>query len=120
MNDTLSGIVINLNRYGGTVRLDDGDIASADSVDVETHRGSYERSLTNHQRLTFEVRRDGRRRSVLLAPQIVDYALEEKIASYLRETEEWQSPDALPAAERHFLKKKKRAAAFSNRSETSP
>lgn len=107
MTDTLSGTVINLNRYGGTVRLDDGDIASANPVDVETHRGAYERSLTNHQRLTFEVRRDGRRRSLLLAPQIVDEGLEEKIAAYLR--------DGPPAAERHFLKKKKRAALFANR-----
>jgi hypothetical protein len=115
VSETLHGIVINLNRYGGTVRLDDGDIASANPVDVETHRNAYERSLTNHQRLSFEVRRDGRRRSVLLAPQIVDEALEEKIAAYIRDTEEWETPDAPPAAERHFLKKKKRAAIFAKR-----
>ena len=29
VNETSAGIVINLNRYGGAVRLDDGDIASA-------------------------------------------------------------------------------------------
>ena len=67
MNETSAGIVINLNRYGGTVRLDDGDIASANPVDVETHRGAYERSLTDRQRLTFEVRRDGRRRGARYA-----------------------------------------------------
>lgn len=115
MNETLPGIVINLNRYGGTVRLDDGDLAIATPDDVETHRGAYERSLANHQRLTFEVRRDGRRRSVALAPQIVDEGLEEKITAYLRDTEDRESPDALPAAERHFLKKKKRAAVFAKR-----
>ena len=115
MSETSTGIVINLNRYGGTVRLDDGDIASANPADVETHRSEYERSLTDHRRLTFEVRREGRRRTVLLAPQIVDEGLEEKISAYLRETEEWEMPDALPAAERHFLKKKKRAAVFANR-----
>lgn len=115
MSETAAGIVINLNRYGGTVRLDDGDIASANPIDIETHRGAYERSLADHQRLTFEVRRDGRRRTVLLAPQIVDEGLEEKIAAYMRDTEDWETPDAMPAAEWHFLKKKKRAAAFAQR-----
>lgn len=115
MSETLAGIVINLNRYGATVRLDDGGIAWANPADVETHRGAYERSLTNHQRLTFEVRRDGRRRCVLLAPQIIDEGLEEKIAAYLRDTEAWETPDAVAPAERHFLKKKQRAAAFAQR-----
>ena len=35
MSDTASGIVINLNAYGATVRLDDGDLASASVSDVE-------------------------------------------------------------------------------------
>jgi hypothetical protein len=112
VSQTSAGIVINLNRYGGAVRLDDGDIAFADPADIETHRGAYERSLTNHQRLTFEVRRDGRRRSVLLAPQIIDEGLEEKITMFLR--------DAEPAGERHFLKKKQRAAAFAKRPVKTP
>ena len=115
MSETSTGIVINLNRYGATVRLDEGDIASANAVDVETHRGAYERSLADHQRLTFEVRREGRRRFVMLAPQIVDEGLEGKIAAYLRDTEQWETPEVMPAAERHFLKKKKRAAIFAKR-----
>ncbi len=112
MSDTLGGIVINLNAYGATVRLDDGDLASASALDVENHRDQYERSLTRRKRLDFEVRRDGRRCAVSLAPQIRDDELDEQITSYLKSTEEWDSADGVPAAERHFLRKKRRAAYF--------
>ena len=115
MNDTLGGIVINLNAYGATVRLDDGDLASASASDVETHRDQYQRSLARHKRLAFEVRRQGRRCAVSLAPQIRDDELEHQIAAYLKSTEEWEPADGLPAAERHFLRKKRRAALFSSR-----
>ena len=42
--DTLGGIVINLNTYGATVRLDDGDLATAPASEVESHRDQYLRS----------------------------------------------------------------------------
>lgn len=112
MSDTLSGIVINLNAYGATVRLDDGDLATASASDVETHRDQYQRSLTGRKRLAFEVRREGRRCAVSLAPQIRDDDLEEQIASYLKSTEEWEPADGIPAAQHHFLRKKRRAALF--------
>lgn len=112
MNDTLGGIVINLNAYGATVRLDDGDLATASAADVESHRDQYQRSLMRRKRLAFEVRRAGRRCAVSLAPQIRDDELEDQIAAYLRSTEEWEPADGLPAAERHFLRKKRRAALF--------
>lgn len=112
MSDTSGGIVINLNAYGATVRLDDGDLASASASDVETHRDQYQGSLARRKRLAFEVRREGRRRAVSLAPQLRDDALEEQISSFLKSTEEWEQADALPAAERHFLRKKRRAALF--------
>jgi hypothetical protein len=112
VSDTLGGIVINLNAYGATVRLDDGDLATASAVDVDSHRDQYQRSLTRRKRLAFEVRRAGRRRAVSLAPQIRDDELEEQIASYLKSTEEWEPADGLPSAERHFLRKKRRAALF--------
>jgi hypothetical protein len=115
VNGTSGGIVINLNAYGATVRLDDGDLASASPHDVETHRDEYERSLARRKRLAFEVRREGRRRAVSLAPQIRDETLEEQIASYLRSTEEWEPAGGVPAAERHFLRKKRRAALFESR-----
>jgi len=113
--DTLGGIVINLNTYGATVLLDDGDLATAPASDVESHRDQYLRSLARRKRLAFEVRRAGRRRAVSLAPQIHDDELEEQIAAYLKSTEEWEQPDGIPAAERHFLRKKRRAALFEKR-----
>lgn len=115
MSEPVDGIVINVNAYGATVRLSGGEIASASSDDVELHRGEYQRGLLHRREMAFEVRRDGRRPTVTLAPQIFDEALDEQIASYFRSTQEWESPDALPAAERHFLHKKRRAAAFESR-----
>lgn len=115
MSATSGGIVINLNAYGATVRLDDGDLASANALDVELHRDEYQRSLVRRKRLAFEVRRNGRRRAVSLAPQLRDDAFEEQIASYLKSTEEWEPADGVPAAERHFLRKKRRAAFFESK-----
>jgi hypothetical protein len=115
VSDTAGGIVINLNIYGATVRLDGGDLATASAADVESHRDQYQRSLVRRKRLAFEVRRSGRRCAVSLAPQLRDETLEEQIASYLKSTEEWEPSDGLPSAERHFLKKKRRAALFESR-----
>jgi hypothetical protein len=115
VSDTSSGIVINLNAYGATVRLDDGDLATASASDVANHREQYERSLAARKRLAFEVRREGRRRAVSLSPQIRDDRLEEQIAAYLKSTEEWEPADGMPAAERHFLRKKRRAALFESK-----
>jgi hypothetical protein len=112
MSDTLKGIVINLNAYGATIRLEGGDLASASALDVQANRDQYERSLVRRKRLAFEVRRQGRRCAVSLAPQIHDDELEEQIASYLKSTGEWEPADVMPAAERHFLQKKRRAALF--------
>ena len=113
--DALGGLVINLNAYGATVRLDDGDLAIAPACDVESHRAAYLRSLVRRKGLAFEVRRDGRRRAVSSAPQFRDDELDDRIAEYLKSTEEWEQPDALPASERHFLRKKRRAALFETR-----
>ena len=114
--ELVGGIVINLNAYGATVRLENGELASAPATDVEAHRIDYQRSLLRRKRLSFDLRRDGRRRpTVLLAPQIRDDEFEAQITSYLKSTEEWESPDGIPAAERHFLRKKRRAALFESK-----
>ena len=114
--ELIGGIVINLNAYGATVRLENGELATAPAADVEEHRPDYQRSLVRRKRLSFDLRRDGRRRpTVLLAPQIRDDELDAQIASYLKSTEEWESPDGVPAAERHFLQKKRRAALFESK-----
>lgn len=115
MTTPVDGVVINLNAYGATVRLANGELASAPAFDVESHRTEYQRSLVRRKRLAFELRRDSRRPMVVLAPQIRDDELEEQITSYLKSTEEWESPDAVPAAERHFLQKKRRAALFESK-----
>lgn len=117
--ELIEGMVINLNAYGATVRLDNGELASAPSADVEAHRPDYQRSLLRRKRLSFDLRRDGRQRpTVLLAPQLNDEELEAQIASYLKSTQEWESPDGVPSAERHFLRKKRRAALFESKHST--
>ena len=55
------------------------------------------------------------RPTVVLVPQIRDEELDERIASYLKSTQEWEPPDGVPAAERHFLHKKRRAATFESK-----
>lgn len=115
MTDTERGLVININAYGAAVRLNDGRLASAPLVDVEKNRLSYERSLTARKSLAFLVKPAERHLLVMLAPQIRDEEFEQQIAGYLKMTEEWEKPDAPPAHERHFLKKKKRAALFEAR-----
>lgn len=98
-----------------TVRLESGELASASAGDVDAHRAEYERGLTGRKALSFLTRREGRRLGVMLAPQIRDDEFEEQIAGYLKMTEEWERPDSPPAHERHFLRKKKRAAIFESR-----
>lgn len=118
MNDTVKGLVINLNAFGATVRLESGELASASAGDVGAHKAEYERALTGRKALTFLAKRAGRRLGVILAPQLQDDEFEEQIAGYLKMTQEWEPPDAPPAHERHFLRKKKRAALFESRHAT--
>lgn len=104
----LNGTVINLNAFGATVRLENGELARASGDDVEQHRVEYERSLARRTPTAF-VRHEGPGRpTVTLVPQISDEYLEEQIASYLKSTEEWEGE--VPAHQRHFLRKKRRAA----------
>ena len=117
MSESVDGIVINLNAFGATIRLDNGDLATAPPADVEAHFGDYQRSLTARRELAFELRRDGRRPVVALAPQIRDDDLDEQITAYLKSTQEWDAPDGVPQSERHFLRKKRRAALFVSKHE---
>ncbi len=80
VTESIDGIVINLNAYGATVRLENGDLATALEGDVEAHRADYQRSLVARRELHFELRREGRRPVVVLAPQIRDDVLDERIA----------------------------------------
>lgn len=115
MSDSIDGIVINLNAYGATIRLENGVLASAPPSDVEAHRQDYQLSLARRKEVAFALRREGRRPTVVLVPRIRDEELDERIASYLKSTQEWEAPDGVPAAERHFLHKKRRAATFESK-----
>jgi hypothetical protein len=105
---SVSGTVINLNAFGATVRLESGEIAHAAAEDVEAHRRQYERSFSTRSCVAFVRHGESRRATVALVPQISDERLEEQITSYLKSTEEWEGER--PAHERHFLRKKRRAA----------
>jgi hypothetical protein len=115
MSDTQHGIIINVNAYGATVRLDDGRLASAPAADVEKHRGYYDRGVLNRKPMEFIVRDGNRHPIVMLAPQLRDQQFEAQIADYLKSTQEWENPELPPAHERHFLRKKRRAALFESR-----
>ena len=43
MSESVDGIVINLNAFGATIRLENGDLATASPADVEAHFGDYQR-----------------------------------------------------------------------------
>ena len=118
MSDTQRGIVININAFGATVRLDDGRLASAPSADVEKHRGYYDRAVMSRKPMEFLIQSAGRHPMVLLAPQLHDEQFETQIANYLKSTQEWENPELPPAHERHFLRKKRRAALFESRHAT--
>jgi hypothetical protein len=118
MNATQRGVVINVNAYGATVRLEDGQLASAPAADVEKHRAQYDRGLLTRKPLEFQVQPGGRHMLAMLAPQLRDEEFEQQIANYLKSTQEWENPELAPAHERHFLRKKRRAAIFESRHAT--
>jgi hypothetical protein len=107
-----TGEVLQIHAFGAVVRLEGGELAVAPPGDVEVHRSEYERALTSRRRLSFDVRRRGRRPVVSLIPELHDAHLEAQIASFLKETEEWEIVDGVPLHERRFLRKKRRAARF--------
>lgn len=113
MNERVYGFVINVNAYGATVRLESGELASAPAGDVEAHRNDYERGMSSRQSLAFMMHPGGRRPMVTIVPRIDEPELDAQIARYLETTQEWENDaDGVPAHERHFLRKKKRAARF--------
>ncbi|MGB6987474.1 MAG: hypothetical protein WBD74_15995 [Candidatus Aquilonibacter sp.] len=113
MNEQVYGFVLNVNAYGATVRLESGELASAPAGDVEAHRNDYERGMSSRESLAFLMHPSARRPMVTIVPRIVEPKLDAQIARYLESTQEWENDaDGVPAHERHFLRKKKRAAQF--------
>lgn len=113
MNERVYGTVINVNAYGATVRLESGELASAPAGDVETHRAEYDNGLSSKNALAFVLHPGTRRPMVTIVPRIDEPELDAQIARYLESTAQWENDaDGVPAHERHFLNKKKRAAHF--------
>jgi hypothetical protein len=134
---SLRGIVINVHAHGATVRLEDGGLAAVSSPELAARRALYTRSHERRESLEFEIASvDGRRHRTVraagagngtcdeapataetVAPAgeriaLVNDAFEERMADYLRSTQEWAPPDRPQPFERHFLRKKRRAAYF--------
>jgi hypothetical protein len=118
------GRVISLHQLGATVRLDDGTLAAVPAAEVAANRPALVRSLQRREPLGLIVRREGRHAVASLpregqaprpVPQLVDAGFEARLSSYLKSTEEWAPPDRPEPAERHFIRKKRRAAFFEAR-----
>jgi hypothetical protein len=121
------GTVINIHYHGATVRLEDGRLASVTAFELAEHRATYVASLQRRAPLALELDERGRHPCVALhrdasappaepdAPQLTDEAFEERMDRYLKSTEEWAPPDRPPPAERHFIRKKRRARIFEAR-----
>jgi len=121
---TMLGTVINMHQLGATVRLADGTLAAIPPAEVSAHRAVLHDSMIKKQELPFAVHREGRRPAAFVtpdaiaraaAPQLTDPVFEERMNAYLRSVSDRESGDGPPPAERHFIRKKKRAAIFEAR-----
>ncbi len=124
LNESAVGRVISLHHLGATVRLDDGSLVAVPFAEVESNRPTFVRAMQRREPLTLVVRRDGRHPVASLSaaaqapkppPQLIDPGFEDRITAYLKATEEWAPPDRPQPAERHFIRKKRRAALFEAR-----
>jgi len=122
-----AGHVINMHAFGATVRLEDGTLAAVPRHEVESHRGRYELSLERRTRIPLDVHPVAHGKVAVLAADaldamlaaeaaepvsLTDDAFEERLAAYLRATEEWAPPDKPQPFERHLLRKRRRSAQF--------
>ncbi len=123
------GTVINIHHHGGTVRLEDGTLAAITGSELVAHRPRYVSAHAKREALDLLLDRRGRHSTVTLEPPPVaedarvdaafaDVVFEARIGAYLKSTEEWAPPDQAPPAERHFIRKKRRARLFEARPDT--
>lgn len=122
------GTVINIHHHGGTVRLADGTLATITEPELLAHRPTYVASHAKREPLALVLERVGRHPTVALestkvaprAPDIAftDIVFEARIGAYLKATQEWAPADQAPPAERHFIRKKRRARLFEARPDT--
>lgn len=121
MIERVFGFVINVNAFGATVRLENGELASAPAGDVEAHRSAYDNAMSQRRSQAFVLHPGGRRPMVTIAPQIEEPELDDQIAQFFESTNEWENDDdGVPAHERHFLRKKQRAAQFTPKPPDTP
>ena len=120
----LRGVVISLHRLGATVRLEDGTLAAVPQAELGPYASRLASSQRRSEALTFAIDERGRHRVAHLAEvphaaaTLHDTAFETQMRRYLKETEEWAPPDQAPPAERHFIRKKRRAAYFEARAKS--
>ncbi|HXF33559.1 MAG TPA: hypothetical protein VN603_03225 [Candidatus Acidoferrales bacterium] len=124
---SVRGKVINIHSLGATVRLEDGRLASIPRADVEANQTIYSRALGSRTPLPFDELRTAKHVVATLvrnevndtvvptsrAPEITNALFEAHMTAYLKDTEEWMPPDRPTPIERHFIRKHRRAAQFS-------
>ncbi len=123
------GTVINIHHHGGTVRLEDGTLAAITETELLAHRPRYVSAHAKREALELLLDWNGRHATVTLEPPppvndaghdaaFEDTVFEARIGAYLKSTQEWAPPDQAPPAERHFIRKKRRARLFEARPDT--
>lgn len=123
---TVLGTVINIHHLGATVRLEDGSLATISLAELVTNRSAFASSLARRQPLELVLTFGGRHRSAALATSArqptdalaLDEAFEARMDAYLKATQEWAPSDQTPPAERHFIRKKRRARLFEARTDS--
>ena len=125
----IRGVVINIHAHGAIVRLEDGSLVAVPASELAAHRHAYVASLANRSQLALALDTRGRHPIVTLegspvaasvsqaspAPELMNLEFEQRIGTYLKETEAWAPPDRPAPSERHFIRKKRRAALFEAR-----
>jgi len=112
------GTVINIHQHGATVRLEDGTLAAVPASELAANRPAYVSSQATRAPLTLALERRSGHAIVALergAPRLIEAAFEAQMNAFLRSSQEWDPADGPPPAERHFIRKKRRAASFEAR-----
>jgi hypothetical protein len=121
------GTVICVHRLGATVRLEDGSLAAVPASEVAAHQGALTASLRRREAIPLVLEVRGRRKTAFIAraqpaappatPVLFshDSLFEEQMRRYLKATEEWAPPDRPEPAQRHLVRKRRRAAYFEAR-----
>ena len=128
---TVTAVVINVHSHGATVRLADGGLAAISTQEFAANRAAYMAAYQKRTMLELILTRRGRHASAAFpsgqprgdaapapqppAPLALDPAFEDRIGAYLKATQEWAPPDRPDPAQRHFIRKKRRAAFFEAR-----